>query len=439
MANPTVEKKKIGLFMATMIVIVNMVGTGIFMLPASMASIGSISLYGWIIATIGATGIGIVYAVLGSVQPKDGGPYAYARDSLGPFLGFQTNYIYWTANLIGNIAVAATITGYVVGLFPGLHGFETFCTIALIWMATGVNIVGPRCVGISTSWATAIGIIPLVFIALAGWYWFDGSLYIKGWNPHHDTSWTAISQSVTFALWAYMGIESAAVDSSVIENAKRNVPLATIIGLIISAILYIGTCTVLMGIVPMEELANSSDPFSVAALKIFGPVGAIVMGACAILKGGASLVGWTLNISESAAAAAKDGLFPRIYSKVNRSGVPVWNFGISAILMTLIVFATISPTLNQQFNEIIDMAVILVVLPYLYSVVSYLECEFGKSKYRWGRVGAVAVATVASVYCLWVVFGSEATLVRSAMLILLICIPLYPIFERRILKKETVE
>lgn len=425
-----IDKKKMGLFMATVIVVVNMIGTGIFMLPASMATIGSISIYGWIVATIGATGIGLIYAFLGASIPKAGGPYAYARDSLGPFLGFQTNYVYWTANLVGNVAVAATVTGYVVGLFPIFNGLDTWVTVTLIWGASLLNIAGPRWVGFSTSWATVIAMVPLCFVAFCGWYWFDGSLFMQGWNPHHDSNWSAISASVPFALWAYMGIESASVDANVIQNPKRNVPLATILGLVISAVLYISTCVVLMGILPMDDLAQSQDPFTAAALKVAGPIGAVIIGICAILKTGSSLVGWTLTISETAAAAARDGLFPKAYARANREGVAVWNFLISAVIMTIITIATASPSLNQQFNEIVDMAVILVVLPYLYSAIAYLSFELSSDSSTWKHVRAMTIVLVASVYCLWVVFGSEATLTRSAMLLLFISIPLYPLFQR---------
>lgn len=432
MATEKGTKKKMGLFMATVIVIVNMIGTGIFLLPASMASIGAISLYGWIVATIGATGIGLVFALLGSSMPRAGGPYAYARDALGPYIGFQTNYIYWLANLVGNVAVAATVTGYFVSLIPGLRGMETVFTIVVIWVATGINIAGPRWVGFSTSWATVIAMVPLGFIAIGGWYWFDGATFLQGWNPHYDSAWTAISMSVPFALWAYMGVESAAVDSALIENPHRNVPLATMIGLVISAFLYIATCSVLMGIIPVQELAKSPAPFAEAAVKTVGPIGATIIAICAILKGGASLIGWTLNISETASAAAKDGLFPAIYGRSNHNGVPLWNFVISAIIMSLVVLGTASPSLNQQFNEIIDMAVILVVLPYLYSAVALLKSRAGIDSSTGNRLWIVVIVAIASTYCLWVVVGSQPKLTRDALILLLISVPLYPFFERRI-------
>jgi arginine:agmatine antiporter len=423
--------KKMGLFSATVIVIVNMIGTGIFLLPASMATIGSISIYGWIVGTIGATGLAIVYAVLGSIEPKSGGPYAYARDTLGPYLGFQTNYVYWLANLVGNIAIAATVCGYLVVLVPFLKGYETVGTIAILWIATGINLAGTRIIGLTTGVATVLAMVPLGFVAIGGWLWFDAARFIAGWNPHSLSPLTAIAQSVPFVLWAYMGIESASLNSDLIENPKRNVPLSTLLGLAISGFLYVATCVVLMGIIPMEQLAKSSSPFSDAALMIAGPVGAMIMAACAVLKGGSSLIGWTLNIAQISYNAARDGLFPRIYGQSDAGGVPVWNLIISGVLMSIVALATASPNINEQFNEVIDISVILVVLPYLYSTVSYIDLEFSKGKaLSWRHAQVVLVAAAASIYCIWVIIGSDSKLTQAAMVMLFVSVPLYPLFQR---------
>lgn len=429
-------EKKMGLFSATVIVIVNMIGTGIFLLPASMATIGSISIYGWIVGTIGATGLAIVYAALGSVEPKAGGPYAYARDTLGPYLGFQTNYVYWLANLVGNIAIAATVCGYLVVVVPMLKGYETVGTIVIIWIATLVNIAGARMIGWTTGVATVLAMIPLCTVAIFGWYWFDSHTFMAGWNPHDASVMSAIAQSVPFVLWAYMGIESASLNSDLIENPKRNVPLSTLLGLAIAGALYISCCLVLMGIVPVEQLAKSSSPFSEAALMVAGPIGATIMALCAVLKGGSSLIGWTLNIAQISCSAARDGLFPKIYGKEN-NGIPVWNLIISGVLMSMIALATASSTINQQFNEVIDISVILVVLPYLYSTVSYIDMEFRSGRLLSLRhVFVVLVAAAASIYCLWVIVGSEPGLTQAAMVLLFISVPIYPLFQRNVEKKR---
>jgi arginine:agmatine antiporter len=427
-------KKKMNLAMATVLVLVNMVGTGIFLLPVSMASVGSISIIGWVVAGVGAGAIGIMFAMLGAIKPEAGGPYAYAREALGPYLGFQTNYIYWSANLVGNIAVATTVTGYFTELVPALGGAsrEMYFTIAVVWIATAINVAGPRWVGVFTGWGTVLAMIPLLAIAFFGWHWFNPQTFLGSWNPHHDSEWNAISTSAAFALWAFMGVESAAVASDVIENPKRNVPLATLIGLVIAGLLYISTCTVLMGIMPAEELAKSSAPFADAAAKVIGPVGAIIIALCAVFKAGSSLIGWTLTISQSAAAAAKDGLFPKIFGMLDYRGIPTLNFLITGVLMTFIVVATASPTLSEQFNHIIDMAIILTILPYMYSGVAFLKIGNVAGTNRWQHYLVVGIVAVVSIYCLWVVAGSDPDLTRSAMIVLFASVPLYPVFARGI-------
>lgn len=432
----TPGKKKMGLFMATVLVLVNMVGTGIFLLPVSMASVGSISILGWIVAAVGAAAIGLMFAILGSVKPEAGGPYAYARESLGPYLGFQTNYIYWSANLIGNIAVATTVTGYLSELIPFLHGtlHQTLTTISIIWVATAVNIAGPRWVGFLTGWGTVLAMVPLVLVAVAGWFWFEPEIFVKSWNPHGESSWDAISTSAAFALWAFMGVESASVASDVIENPKRNIPLATMIGLAIATVLYISTCTVLMGIIPADELAASSAPFAIAAAKAVGPAGGIIIALCAVLKAGSSLVGWTLTICQSAQAAGKDGLFPSIFGRLDSRGIPTPNLLITGALMTGVVLATVSPSLSKQFNEIIDMAIILTILPYMYSAVALLKICQVEGRAPWHHYLLFAIVGIVSIYCLWVVAGSQADLARSAMIILFASVPLYPFFASRVEK-----
>ncbi len=416
-----------GLFMATMLVTVNMVGTGIFLLPVTMASIGSISIWGWLVASLGAGCIGLMFAYLGATDPQPGGPYAYARLTFGPYLGFQTNYVYWTANLVGNIAVATTVTSYFTLFIPALkhEWVGASFSVAMIWVATAINLVGPRCVGFVTGWGTALAIIPLLGVAFLGWFWFDPQTFLDGWNPNHRPPLAALASSSAFALWAFIGIESASVNAGVIENPKRNVPLATLLGLLIAAFLYVSTCTVLMGIIPAEKLAVADAPFSLAAEMTVGHIGAIIIGVAAIFKAGGSLIGWTLTIAQSAESAARDGIFPRIFGQRGKNGVPVKNFLVTGVLMSVIVFATASPNLTDQFDNIIDTAIILTLLPYLYSAVAFLVSCRARKFTDWRRYAAWAVTLGAMAYCLFAVAGSEGALARNALFLLLLSVPIY--------------
>lgn len=424
-------ERKMGLFMATMLVTVNMVGTGIFLLPAAMASIGSISILGWIAGTIGAAAIAIMFAMLGTVDPQPGGPYAYARETFGSYPGFQSNYVYWSANLVGNVAVVTTVVGYMTEFFPGLRVglLATVCGVALIWLSVAANLLGARFVGYLTSWSAGIALVPLVLISVAGWAWFDPSIFRASWNPDGMPPLSAITSSAAIALWAFMGIESASVAAGVIDNPRRNVPLATMFGLVIATFLYISTCVVLMGIVPVSALKISEAPFSLAAGHLFGTFGALAIALCAILKSGASLIGWTLTIAQSAHAAAQDGMFPRLFGTSSRKGVPIWNFVISGVLMSVVLIATASASLNDQFKTVIDMAIVLTLLPYLYTSVTFLKA-FGLSANRKKTILAAGIAAIATIYCLAAIAGTEAGTVRNAMIFLFLSIPLYAIFRR---------
>src|SRR4051812_17271912 len=316
--------RKMSLVQATMLVAGNMIGTGVFLLPVTLASVGGIAIFGWLVATAGAVALGLVFAKLGELDPKEGGPYAYARDFLGPYVGFQTNCIYWFGNWIGNIAIAVAAVGYLAELVPGISAppSSVFATAAVIWILTVANILGPRVVGALETWTMSLALIPILGIALLGWIWFDPETFLGGWNVSGGSNGHAITRAASIALWAYMGIESAAVSAGVIENPRRNIPLATLIGLGLATVVYMLSSTVIMGIIPNDELQKSHAPFAEAARLAIGTPGMVIVAVCAVLKSVGSLGGWMLLVGQSAKAAASDGMFPAVFGRLNRHGVP---------------------------------------------------------------------------------------------------------------------
>jgi arginine:agmatine antiporter len=420
------------LLQATMLVAGNMIGTGVFLLPVNLASVGGIAVFGWVVATAGAAALGLVFAKLGELDPQEGGPYAYARDFLGPYVGFQTNYVYWFGNWIGNIAIAVAAVGYLAEFIPSMANppASVFATAGVIWILTFANIMGPRVVGALETWTMSLALIPIIAIATLGWIWFNPETFRAGWNVSGGSSAHAISRAASIALWAYMGVESAAVSAGVIENPKRNIPLATMIGVGLSAVVYMLSSTVIMGILPNAELQKSHAPFAEAARLALGAPGLVVVALCAILKSVGSLGGWMLLVGQSAKAAASDGMFPAVFGRVNRHGVPGPGLVIVGVLMTIVLFATMAPTIADQFNRIIDLAVILAVIPYIYASVAVVKVVYDHAQpartfrtYKWIAIGAV-------VYCLWTVVGGDPRTVVNAMVALLLSVPFYPFFLR---------
>jgi arginine:agmatine antiporter len=424
--------RKMSLLQATMLVAGNMIGTGVFLLPVTLASVGGIAVFGWLVATGGAAALGLVLAKLGQLDTQEGGPYAYARDFLGPYVGFQTNYIYWFGNWIGNIAIAVAAVGYLAEFLPAIENppASVFATAGVIWLLTFMNILGPRVVGALETWTMSLALIPILAIAFFGWIWFSPEIFHAAWNVSGGSNGHAISRAASIALWAYMGIESAAVSAGVIENPKRNIPLATLMGLGLAAVVYVLSSTVIMGIIPNADLQRSHAPFAEAARLAIGPAAMVIVALCAILKSVGSLGGWMLLVGQSAKAAAADGMFPAVFGRLNRHGVPGPGLVIVGVLMTIVLFATMSPTIAGQFSRIIDLAVILAVFPYIYASVAMVKVVYDHGVpartfqlYKWIAIGAV-------VYCLWTVVGGDPSTVVNAMVALLISVPLYPFFLR---------
>jgi arginine:agmatine antiporter len=421
------------LWQATMLVAGNMIGTGVFLLPVNLAQVGGIAIFGWVIATLGVAALGLCFAKLGQLDPQPGGPYAYARDFLGSYAGFQTNYVYWFGNWIGNIAIAVAAIGYLSELIPGIDTplAVVVTTGGLIWLLTVANIMGPRVIGALEAWTMLLAIIPILGIAIFGWFWFDSAKFLGGWNVSGGSDMHAVSRAASMALWAYMGIESAIVSAGVIENPKRNVPLATLMGLGAAAVIYVLSSTVIMGLLSNEDLRTSHAPFADAARMAVGPWGAVIISICAVLKSVGSLGGWMMLVGQSAKAAADDGMFPRVFARVNRNGVPKYGLIIVSVMMTVMLFATMSPTVAEQFNHIVNLAVIMIIVPYIYSAVAVVKVvhdhegvehhDFLNYKLR---------AIVAVLYCLWAIWGGDPQTVVHAMVALLLSVPFYPFFMR---------
>lgn len=217
------ESNKIGLLPAILMVAGNMMGSGVFMLPANLAGIGSIAIIGWLITVVGAIALGLVFAKLTEVTTAAGGPYAYARKAFGDYMGYQTNLVYWLANVIGNVGLAVAGLGYLTPFFPALRDplVMALAQIAVIWFFTYANILGPRVVGRMQGITTTVALFPIVGVALLGWFWFNPETYMEGWNVSGESSLTAVGMTLNFTLWAFIGVESASVSTAVLKSGQK--------------------------------------------------------------------------------------------------------------------------------------------------------------------------------------------------------------------------
>jgi len=409
-----------------------MIGSGIFLLPATLAAVGSITVIGWVIGTVGALLIAAILAKLSQVAPQPGGPCAYAGEALGSYFGFQANALYWMSCWIGNIAIAVAAIGYLANFFPSLSLSVpgAFATAGIIWALTAVNILGPRLVCQVESLAIVIGLVPILLVATGGWWYFDGKLFADSWNVRHEPAIQVIPQSLVLLFWAFTGLESASVATAVVENPRRNVAIATLGGVLIAALVYLASCTVLMGLIPAAALARSTAPFADAVRVVLGPVAAGLIALAALTKATGTLGGWILLTAQTGKAAADRGLFPGLFGRVDRHGVPVPSLLIMAALMSTVVFATISPTLGEQFGELIEVSVILCLMLYVYACIAVLLYpQWIPSATSLGRYRPMAA--VALLFCLAVIGYADPKLLLLTAAMLLVTVPVYLLFAPR--------
>ena len=411
------KSNKIGVVQLTILTMVNMMGSGIIMLPTKLAEIGTISIVSWLVTAVGSTALAYAFAQCGMFSRKSGGMGGYAEYSFGKAGNFMANYTYGVSLVIANTAIAISAVGYGSEFLGATLSPLSIAlwTIFTLWLATILNFGGARITGNISSFTIWGVIIPVVGISIIGWKWFDGTMYVNSWNPHNVPTFDAIGVSISMTLWAFLGLESACANSDAVENPEKNVPIAVLGGTLGAAVIYIVSTNVIAGIVPNLELANSTAPFGLAFAHMFDEtIGKVIMGLMVMSCFG-SLLGWQFTIAQVFKSSAEEGYFPAFFKKVTSKDAPIVGMVTITSLQTLLSLMTISPSLNKQFNVLVDLAVVTNVIPYLLSMAALavlLKTEnVPQQKYK----KTVLVAFIGSVYSIYALYaaGEQAMLYGS--------------------------
>ena len=414
-------KKKMNLVQLTFIVAVNMMGSGIIMLPTNMAKVGAISLLSWIVTAIGSMALAYGFAQAGIFNQRPGGLAAYAEDGYGKDGYFQAFFLYFVSLAIGNVAIAISAVGYLATFFPGMSATPIatcMSVIALLWLTTVANFGGPSItgkIGSITVWGV---IIPVGSLSFIGWFWFDAQTFSEAWNPQGLSLGEGMGSSIALTLWAFLGMESAAQNSDAVENPKRDVPLACLFGTLGAAVVYVLSTSVIQGIVPNAELANSTGPFGLAFAKMFNPtVGSVIM-MLAVLACVGSLLGWQFTLSSTAKSAADEKMFPGAFSKVSASGAPITGMIIMGVVQTALALMTISPTLSEQFGALVNLAVVTNVIPYILALTALPIMMKANNVPSGVYTRNMVITMIALLYSVYALYASGGSAVMGGVLVL---------------------
>jgi APA family basic amino acid/polyamine antiporter len=427
--NSRSNPQQIGIFIAVALVVGNMVGSGIFLLPSSLAPFGGISILGWLFTAAGAITVALMLARLGRMMPAAGGPYAYTRRGMGDLPAFLVAWGYWISIWSGNAAISVAFVGYMGNIFPFLAASPAVgagTALAAIWLLTGVNSLGVREAGIVQVVTTILKLLPLIAIGTLGLLYMDTG-HFQPFNPSGETPFSALTATATLTLWAFLGLESATIPADSVKDPSRTIPRATIIGALLAAVIYILATVGVMGILPATDLASSTAPFADAGRLIWGTWAGYLIAAGAAISAFGALNGWVLLQGQMPMAVAKDGLFPSVFRKTTRRGTPVAGILISSLLATGLMSLNFTASLVEQFTFIILLATLSTLIPYVFSAVSELIIFLReREKFRGERLtGASVIAILALLYSLWAISGIGRDAVFWGVVLMAAGLPIY--------------
>jgi basic amino acid/polyamine antiporter, APA family len=423
----------LGLWSAIALVAGNMIGSGVFLLPASLAPYGAISLIGWGITLGGALLLAMTFSRLAARGAQAGGPYAYAREAFGDTVGFIIAWSYWISIWCANAAIAVAFAGSLGSLFPALVASPVrgaAVALAALWLCAAINLIGVREAGRLQIVTTVLKLLPLLLFGGIA-IWLIEPQYLQPTNDTLPNGMLAsdaplsmastIHATVALTLWAFLGLEAATIPAGAIQDAERTIPRATLIGTLLAGIATILACTAVLGLLPPDVAKTSTAPMADAAKALWGPAAGMGIAVVAAISCIGALNGWVLLSAQLPMAAAHDGLFPRTFAKLDAQGTPRMGIVVSTLLASLLVVANYTDSLVKVFTFSILLSTAATLLPYVFSSAAWLKL---------GRRGRI-VAALALLYSVYALIGTGADALIWGAVLVIAGLPLHYVWKRQ--------
>ncbi|MFZ1905044.1 MAG: amino acid permease [Steroidobacteraceae bacterium] len=427
-ASPT---RALGLVMCTALVVGNTIGMGIFMLPASLSPYGLNAIPAWLITAAGSIFIAWVFAGLARTFPDDDGPIAYAGRAFGGGVAFTLMWCYWVSTWVTNAVLATGVVGYLSMFFPVLgvnHWFAAVTALSLLWLFVLINLRGVRTAGGVQVLSSVLKLLPLVGIMVLGvWALFAPHAQPLVHVPSTPVSFPGVIAASTLALYAMLGVESAALPAGRVRDPGRTIPRATFIGTLLVALISFCVSLVPMLLIPQAELSLSNAPFADVFARLLGSASGKVLAAFVIVSGLGCLNGWTLILGEITVSFARHGGFPRVLGKLNSHGAPTLAFVVTGLFASLMMITSYSDSMAGAFT-FLSVVVTAANLPL------YLGCALAVLVlWRRGKIPQprarelrwVAASLIATLYCVWVSIGIGGKPLLWALVLCAVGVPVY--------------
>ncbi|HLL30231.1 MAG TPA: amino acid permease [Allosphingosinicella sp.] len=438
MADTPQARRAFGFWICLALVIGNMIGSGVFLLPQQLAPYGWNAILGWGVTIAGALCLAFVFASLARRFPRAGGPYAYTREAFGGAPGFAVAWSYWISVWTANAAISLAAVSYLSHFLPGLAAAPALVAIGFVWTFTLINCLSVKGTGEVQIVTTLLKLLPLLAaIVLTLGIAATGGRPDSVPLPAGDISWAGVTATAALTLWAMMGFESATIPAGHVRDPERTIPRATMIGTLITGIVYLIACSGVALLLPPEQAAASNAPFADFIGRYWGPGPASFVALFATISALGALNGWVLIQGQMPVALARDGMFPAWFGRRSKAGTPVPALIVSSGLVTALLLAHQSRSMGGMFA-------FMALLSTAASLVAYLSCSLAALRLQaTGRIPGSAilpaVAIAGSAYCVWAIYGAGAEPALWGSALLLSGLPVYLLMRRNLLRPRTVE
>jgi basic amino acid/polyamine antiporter, APA family len=413
--------RRLGLWMATAMVVGNMVGSGVFLLPAALAPFGWNGVAAWVITTSGAIVLAFTIGRLAAALPGAEGPVGNVADVFGPLTGALIGWVAWVSYWTASATVAIAAISYLGVFAPVLArpGYNALAASALIVAITLLNLRGARAAGGFQLVTTILKILPLIAVAaiLIGKA-ASGTLPVAP-VPPEGLNADAITTAAALTLWALVGFEAAGLVSDKIDQPGVTVPRATLAGTALTGIIYIIVCSGVVLSLPAATLAASDAPFALF-LETYATHGAaIVVAAFAAISATGALNGFVMVSGEVPLTMARSGALPGWFGTTDANGTPVRMLIVSSALAIALVLANASKSTASLFTWLALLST---------SATLWLYLAVALAAIRRGVVRAVAA--IGAAYALWTLWGAGIGASGLSLILMASVLPFYALRKR---------
>ena len=421
-----IKNNKIELKESISLVMGNMIGAGIFMLPVSLSKYGSISIFGWIISGIMAFILASIFRKLSKKYPGESGPFHYTEKSFGKFIGFFVIWGYWISILLVNASLAIAVTSYSTIFIKNLNDpvLSLSFAVFIIILIGIINAFGIKKVGQFQLITTILKIIPLLATIIIGFFVFNLSNFTPI-NISQETNLEALTITTALTFFAFLGIESATIPADGIKNPKSTIPKATMIGTSLTFLIYVLSSIAIIGIMSPSEIVLSNAPYADAMGFVLGESAKSIIAIFAIISGLGCLNGWTLLQIEIPRSLAKKKLLGSIFSDKGSNRVPTKGLIISIILVIILLCLNYTKGLTNIFTYLILTSTFCTLILYLFISLSEIINVFKNKKSLSEYSGSLATGIFAFLFCIWMIIGVGIESIISGIILLSLSIPIY--------------